>query len=252
MKQKNEKDLLIIIPAYNEEDSINELFDKIEQSRIKDIADVLIINDGSIDKTNEILRENKYPHITHVCNLGYGGALQTGYKYAIRRDYSYVIQLDADGQHDLCNIMPIYERLKQKGENGRCPDIVLGSRFVEGAISFPISFEKKIAIGFFRMLIRLFSHKKITDPTTGLQGLSRQAVLYYSKFSNFDDHFPDANMIIQMLLLGFEVQEMPAVMHSRETGTSMHSGLKPLIYMIRMFFSIIAIWIRICVMKKVE
>lgn len=82
------------------------------------------------------------------------------------------------------------------------------------------------------------------DPTTGLQGLSRRATLYYSKFGNFDNKYPDANMITNMLLSGFHMVEIPAVMHSREHGKSMHSGLKPIGYMFHMFFSILSVIVR--------
>jgi hypothetical protein len=87
------------------------------------------------------------------------------------------------------------------------------------------------------------------DPTTGLQGLSRRTVLFYSKYNQFDDRYPDANMIMQMILLGFRVKEVPAVMHARTAGRSMHSGLKPIVYMIRMFFSILATEFRVKVLK---
>ena len=87
------------------------------------------------------------------------------------------------------------------------------------------------------------------DPTTGLQGLSWRTVLFYSKYNNFDDRYPDANMIMQMLLLGFRVREIPAIMHARTEGESMHSGLKPIIYMFRMTISIIAVWIREKILK---
>ena len=90
---------------------------------------------------------------------------------------------------------------------------------------------------------------KITDPTTGLQGLDREAALYYSRYNHFDDKYPDANMIVQMKLLGFQIKEVPAVMHARTEGVSMHSGLKPVIYMIRMMFSIVSVWIRIKILK---
>ena len=89
----------------------------------------------------------------------------------------------------------------------------------------------------------------MADPTTGLQGLSYRAFLFYSQYNHFDDKYPDANMIMQMLLLGFNVTEIPAVMHARTEGVSMHSGLKPVIYMFRMVFSIIAVWVRIRVYK---
>lgn len=248
--EKKQKELLIIIPAYNEEKNISKVLDKLEQPEIAEIADVLVMNDASSDETNWIVKERNHALVTHVFNLGYGSALQLGYKYAIRRDYEYVIQMDADGQHDVCNIPVIYEKLKEVDADGNSLDIVLGSRFVEGSTPFPVSAGKKMAYAFFRLLIRLGTGRRIKDPTTGLQGLSRRTVLYYSKYNHFDDKYPDANMIMQMLLLGYRIEEIPAVMHVRTEGSSMHSGLKPILYMFRMFFSILAVVFRIKVLKS--
>lgn len=247
--ENNKKDLLVIMPAYNEAHSIGNVLEQLEQPEITEIADVLIMNDASTDATSRIVTERGHTVVTHVFNFGYGSGLQVGYKYASRRDYKYVIQMDADGQHDVCNVRTIYERLKTADEEGNYPDIVLGSRFVKGSVSFKIGRVKKLALVLFRILIRMGTGKKIMDPTSGLQGLSRRAFHFYSKYNHFDDRYPDANMIMQMLLLGFRVEEVPAVMHARKGGISMHSGLKPVIYMFRMMFSIIAVWIRIRVYK---
>ena len=190
--------------------------------------------------------------VTHVFNLGYGSGLQLGYKYAVRKGYRYVIQMDADGQHDVCNILRIYKELQTEDENGTLPDIVLGSRFMEGSSGFSVSFAKKIAFVWFRIMLKTGTGRRITDPTTGLQGLNWRTFLFYSKYNNFDDKYPDANMLMQMLLLGFRVREIPAVMHVRTTGVSMHSGLKPVLYMFRMTFSILAVWIREKILKMDE
>lgn len=250
MGKCKQKDLLIIMPAYNEAENILNVLERLEAPEIAEIADLLVMNDASSDNTNWIVKKRKHALVTHVFNLGYGSALQLGYKYAIRREYKYVIQMDADGQHDVCNIPVIYERLKKADADGRYPDIVLGSRFMDGSSDFEVSFAKRIAFGLFRKIIKMATGRKIADPTTGLQGLSRRAVLYYSKYRNFDDKYPDANMIIQMLLLGFRVEEIPAIMHLRSSGKSMHSGLKPFIYMFRMIFSIFGVMFRIKVLKK--
>ena len=249
MEDKKQKELLIIIPAYNEEGNIKKLLDKLEQPEIAEIADILVMNDASSDSTNWIVKERGHDLVTHVFNLGYGSGLQLGYKYAIRRNYKYLIQMDADGQHDVCNIPVIYEKLKTKDENGNYPDIVLGSRFINGDSSYKVGFAKKIAFKLFRTIIKIGTGRKFYDPTTGLQGLSRRAVLYYSKYNHFDDKYPDANMIMQMTLLGFNLVEIPAVMHVRTEGVSMHSGLKPFFYMFRMIVSILAVWFRIKVFK---
>lgn len=248
--EKQRKDLLIIIPAYNEAKTIGKVLDDLERPEIASIADVCIMNDASSDGTQYLGLSRGHTVITHPFNLGYGSGLQVGFKYAVRRGYQYVIQIDADGQHDVSNILRIYEKLTTKDEEGNCPDIVIGSRFVEGATSFPIPFTKKIAFFLFRGLIKSATGKKIMDPTSGLQGLNRRTFWYYSRYKHFDDKYPDANMLMQMLLLGYSVEEIPAVMYARTDGKSMHSGIiKPFVYMFRMMFSICAVWMRVKVFK---
>ena len=248
--KKRTKDLLILVPAYNEEANIGGLLEQLEDSKIADMADIMVVDDGSGDNTGQIVRAHGHGLITQIYHMGYGAALLSGYKYAVRRQYKYVIQIDADGQHDICNIFTIYERLLRADEAGNTPDIVLGSRFLEGGKSFRISWLKKMTIGAFRRLIRLTTGKKITDPTSGLQGLNLRTLRYYSGYSHFDDKYPDTNMVIQMILLGYQIEEIPAVMHEREKGTSMHGGLfKRAIYIAHMFFSICAVLLRILVLK---
>lgn len=243
--KKGKKELLIIIPAYNEEKNIGGTLDSLEAEGIPEWADILIMNDASKDRTEALVKQRNYQVVTHVYNLGYGSGLQIGYKFAVRKGYEYVIQMDADGQHAVSNVKKIYDRLLSEDAEGNRPDIVLGSRFVAGSETYPISLVKKIAYSFFRLLIRMGTGRRIKDPTTGLQGLSKRAFSYYAKYQNFDDQYPDANMIMQMLLLGFRVEEIPAVMFVRQEGVSMHHGLKPVIYMFRMMYSIIAVWMRI-------
>jgi glycosyltransferase involved in cell wall biosynthesis len=225
---EKKKEVLIIIPAYNEEKTITALLEQLEKPEISELADVLVMNDASSDSTNWITKK---------------------YKYAVRKKYQYVIQMDADGQHDVCNIPAIYKALTTPDKDGTVPDIVLGSRFMEGSTEFPVSVAKKIAFVWFRFLLRRGTGKDFTDPTTGLQGLNWKTFLFYSKYNNFDDKYPDANMLMQMSLLGFHIREIPAVMHPRVTGVSMHSGLKPFVYMFRMTFSLMAVWIREKILK---
>lgn len=247
---KNEKkDLLIIIPAHNEEENIRKVFDSLERDKIADIADILVINDASSDATGKVIADRGYSHITNSSRLGYGGALRQGYRYARRHDYAYVIHMDADGQHDTCNIPPIYNKLREKDENGRLPDIVLASRYMEGSSEFPVSIWRRVAYALFRVIIRAVTGRKIADPTTGLQGLSKRTFLYYAEKHHYDK-YPDANIIIQMLLLDFRIVQMPAVMHVRTDGRSMHHGLNTVWYMLRMCWSIAVVVFRIKVLKR--
>ena len=231
MPTKENKELLIMLPAFNEEGSIGTFLDKLNTENLSDVADILVINDGSTDDTSNIAKSKGARVITHIYNLGYGCALQTGYKFAVRYGYDYVIQIDSDGQHDSCNIKAIYKELKNTDNP---PDIVIGSRFFQNSKSFPISWAKRVTIGFFRYVIRKSTKQIVLDPTSGLQGLNKRAFLYYSYYNNFDHEYPDANMIIQTLLNDYIIKEVPAVMHLRETGTSMHSGLKPIMYVMKM------------------
>lgn len=234
-------ELLIIIPAYNEEESIGTFLSSLLASSIPETADILVINDASSDNTEAIVRSLGVKVISHPYNLGYGTALQTGYKYAAARKYHYLIQMDGDGQHDICNIERIYQCLLEKD----APDIVIGSRFFKESQTFSISAVKRLAIHFFRWAIRLASGQEVTDPTSGLQGLTTEAFSYYAKFGNFDNSYPDANMIIQMALLGFDIKEIPAVMHERKAGKSMHFGIvEPILYMCIMLFSTSNVFIR--------
>ena len=237
-----ERGLLIIIPAYNEEQNIGAF---LQELRRLEEADVLVIDDASTDRTAEIAKSMGCAVVTNIYNLGYGSGLQIGYKYAVKMGYDYVIQMHADGQHDVCNVRRLYEELLKRDGEGKQLDIVLGSRFLDGSVTYPISLAKKIGYQIFRLLIRLGAGRKILDPTTGLQGLSRRAFTFYAQYNHFDDKYPDANMLMQMLLLGFRVKEIPAVMHPRTVGVSMHSGLRPVAYMFRMTFSLIAVWVRI-------
>lgn len=236
------KELLIIIPVYNEEEAIGSLLDEIRAIGIEEHGDILVINDGSTDDTQRIVEEKQVDIINKPFNLGYGSTLQLGYKYATDKEYQYIIQIDGDGQHDLSNIKVVYDALTREYDQ---PDIVIGSRFLSDENEMETTFLKNVAIGLFRKVIRFFTKQEITDPTSGLQGLNRSAFSFYSKYGNFDYQYPDINMIIQMLLKGYKIEEVPAHMYERESGESMHSGiLKPIKYMILISLSTVSILIR--------
>jgi glycosyltransferase involved in cell wall biosynthesis len=240
------KELLIIIPAYNEEESIGTVIKSIYEAGLNEVADILVVNDGSRDNTEKVVRELKVSILNQVNNMGYGSALQVGYKYAKKNGYEYVIQLDADGQHDICNIMRLYDCLRTKDEKFKeNPDIVIGSRFLSDSTAFKISKIKRFAISLFRLVIKFITKEVITDPTSGLQGLNRMAFTYYAGYGNFDCRYPDINMIIQMIMQGFIIKEIPAVMHERKAGTGMHSGIiKPVKYMVIITLSTLSVILR--------
>ena len=238
---------LILIPAFNEEGSIAKVIANIKNECGK--VDILVINDGSRDRTEEVAENAGAIVVSHIYNMGYGVSLQTGYKYAVDHNYEFIIQMDADGQHDVCNIGTIYGKLT----HGKHPyDIVIGSRFIgEQLSSMKVGIAKKVAIGFFNMAIRLVTRKQFIDPTSGLQGLSRRAFTAYSLYDNFDTNYPDANIITKMLLNGYWLREVPAVMHERKSGVSMHSGLrKNIAYMLTVTLNIVVVVMQFHLIKK--
>ena len=238
-----QRDALVIIPAYNEEGNIGRLLAGLRQSGTETFADILVIDDGSQDRTRQEAEAEGCLCLSGIYNQGYGAALQTGYKYALREGYSYVIQLDADGQHDVCNVAKLYQALREP-DGGQTPDIVLGSRFLPGGQSFRLPILRVIGIRLFLVVIRGTTKRRITDPTTGLQGLNERALRAYAQYDFFDGACPDSNIIVQMLLAGYRIREIPAVMHARESGKSMHRGLEPAAYVLRMAFSLSAVFIR--------
>ena len=247
------KETLLIIPAYNEEMNIGTVLDDLREGGIMNMMDVVVINDGSGDKTAEVVKSRGVELINQCFNMGYGAALQTGYKFAADNDYQYVLQMDADGQHDVRNLERILRRLKgldpasgnpAKHVNpDRLPDIIIGSRFLKGSETFKVSGLKIFAITGFCKVIKHSTGYNLTDPTSGLQGLNRDAFCYYARSGNFDIQYPDLNMIIQMLIHGYHIEEVPAIMHERTAGVSMHTGLyHAMMYMIVMTISTINVF----------
>lgn len=230
--------IIFIIPAYNEEKNIIKVLNDIRKNT--PMADILVINDCSTDKTEDILKQEKVVYLNHPFNMGYAKAVQTGIKYAYYNNYNYVIQFDADGQHLATEANKLFDKLREKN----C-DIVIGSRFLE-KIGYKHSFLRQIGTKLFSVLIKIFCKKNITDPTSGFQCLNRKIVEHYSKLGNYPE-YPDANLIIDLLLKGYKIEEVGVKMDIREFGESMHSGiLKPLKYMIKIIYTIFII-----ILKKI-
>ena len=224
--------LLIVIPAYNEADNLGGVLDQLLRVRSTLPFDVLVVDDASQDATAALAGRYGVACVSHRRNRGYGAALRTGYAYAARNGYRFVIQMDADGQHDACNVPALYSALTGPA-GGSAPDIVLGSRFMRGSRCYHIGALRRLAILWFRLLILQATGTDITDPTTGLQGLNRRAFVHCLTSRAFSERHPDADYVTHMLLNRFRVAQVPAVMHERVSGQSMHAGLEPVLYLLR-------------------
>jgi len=236
---------LIIIPSYNEEQNLGKVLEGLLSMGLP--ADILVVDDGSADQTAEIAARYPVTVVSHPYNLGYGAALQTGFMYARERNYRYVVQFDADGQHNPQDLPAIMNELMQEDV-----EIVMGSRFMENSSDYQLGALKKLGIKFFRGLIYSLTGTKISDPTSGLRGVSEKVYRYYAGWDCFPADYPDADILIQMILRRYRIREIPAHMRIREAGISMHAGIKPLFYMMKISLCILIVLLRHTLSKRVS
>lgn len=225
--------VLVIIPAYNEELNIKNTVDKILSISKKSeyTIDYVVINDGSKDNTLEVCRANKFNVIPLIENLGIGGSVQTGYKYAYENNYDIAIQFDGDGQHDEKYIEKLVDEIK-KGN-----DFVIGSRFVKKLSKFTSTGTRRLGIKIISFLIKLCTGKKIYDPTSGFRAGNRKVIELFA--SHYPVEYPEPESTVYLLRQHFKVKEIPVEMHERKFGTSSIRPLKSIYYMFSVSISII-------------
>lgn len=231
-----DSDTLVIIPAYNEAGVIGSVIEGLLDAAI--VADILVINDGSTDKTEQVVASYPVMWVSHPCNLGYGAALQTGYLFASKMGYKYVAQFDADGQHSVHDLQDLLSSLR-----AGAADVVIGSRFVLQR-NIGVGVAKHLAISTFRGLIRLFTGVSVSDPTSGLKGYTSEVFSYYARRYEYPNDYPDADIVIDILLRGWKVIEIPIGHYPREQGTSMHAGFRPFVYVGKVFVSVLVVMMR--------
>ena len=217
---------LVIIPAFNEEGNL--------EKTIKDNApdfDYVIINDCSTDKTLEMCRRHGFSYLNLPVNLGIGGAVQTGYRYAYYHGYDIAVQFDGDGQHSASHLEDMVTTLIDTES-----DMVIGSRFIEKE-GFQSSGLRRIGIKYFTGLIKLLTGKKITDPTSGMRMVNKKLL---EKFTDeYPKDYPEPESVVTILSEKYKVTEIPVVMNEREEGVSSISLKNSVYYMIKVSFAIL-------------
>lgn len=227
--------ILILIPAYNEGDRIGDVV-----GRVREMCpdyDVVVINDGSRDNTAQAARAAGAEVVSLPFNMGYGVAIQTGYKYAWAKGYDCLVQMDGDGQHDPASIAEVIAPV-EAGEI----DFVLGSRFLGGE-SYEPSLARRIGMSFFRGLISTLIGTRITDSTSGFQAFNRKVIHFFTT-EVFPCDYPDADMLLTLHRAGFRFKEVPVKMYASASGQSMHAGWKPFYYVFKMLLSIFVTLLR--------
>lgn len=220
---------LIIIPAFNEEANIEKTVTSIQKDA-KDF-DYVVINDCSTDRTRQICEEKGYNVVNLPINLGIGGAVQTGYKYAYANGYDVAVQVDGDGQHDPEFLNKMAEYIEKNKV-----DMVIGSRFIEKK-GFQSSVTRRMGIKFFSVLIKLLTGSVITDPTSGLRMVGRNVMEIFAK--DYPRDYPEPESVVAVLRKKLVVKEIPVIMHEREGGVSSISPKKSIYYMIKVTLAIL-------------
>lgn len=220
--------LLIIIPAYNEQENIERVVENLKKNYPQ--WDYLVVNDGSQDNTADICLKKDYPVLNLPVNLGLAGAFQAGIRYAYKNGYTAVIQFDGDGQHD-----PKYiEAMLEKMESERL-DIVIGSRFCEKKKPYTLRMLGSILITW---AIRLTTGRKVTDPTSGMRLFNCSVLRNFSSNINYG---PEPDTISYLLRCGASISEVQVEMHNRIAGTSYLNLGRSARYMLNMIISILFI-----------
>jgi len=229
--------LAAIIPAYNEEESITSVVEALLALRIDGLTVIpVVVNDSSKDRTAEIVSKLNCILLDLPVNLGIGGAVQTGFRYAFDKGFDYAIQVDGDGQHPAKEIVKLYDTMTSTDAN-----IVIGSRFLtkEG---FQSSGLRRFGINYLKNLIRLFSGVSILDNTSGFRMLDRSALALVN--DSYPDEYPEPESIIMYVKNGLKIKEVPVLMEERQGGVSSIRYFDQLYYMVKVSLAIIYTYIR--------
>lgn len=220
---------LVIIPAYNESENIVNTVKEIKE-KASDF-DYVVINDCSSDKTLEILESNHLNYINLPVNLGIGGAVQTGYKYALEHEYDMAVQVDGDGQHDPAYLHSLEETLIK--ENA---DMVIGSRFIKNE-GFQSTFARRMGIVYFTKMIKSLTGTTITDPTSGFRLVNKDVIALFS--NDYPRDYPEPESIVALLKRKKKVIEVPVQMKERQGGVSSIRLWNSVYYMIKVSIAIL-------------
>lgn len=228
---------LIIIPAYNEEKNILKVYNSIQKynRENKTKYEVITINDGSTDNTEKTLQKNNIPHIELIHNLGIGGAVQTGYKYAEEKGYDIAVQFDGDGQHDINYVKKLIEPIEKNKAN-----MVIGSRFIDKKSSeFKSSKLRRVGITIISFFIKIIGKQKVYDTTSGFRAVDKDLIKYFAE--DYPVEYPEPVSTTKILRQKYKIKEVPVSMNEREGGISSIRAWKNVYYMVNVILSIILV-----------
>lgn len=231
--------ILVIVPCYNEQEAISGVIADIHRvSALNRLpVDVLVVNDCSTDNTLDVIRRLDCLYLDLPVNLGIGGAMQAGYRYALRHNYDIAVQMDGDGQHPANQLLNVVQPLLDDRA-----DVVIGSRFLE-RVGFQSSAVRRLGIRYFRWLNKQLIQRTIHDSTSGFRAFNRKTIGIVSRY--YPDEYPEPEAIVQFGLNRLRILEVPVVMRERQGGTSSITFVRSLYYMFKVTMGTLFVYIRL-------
>lgn len=232
--------ILIVIPCYNEEASIRSVVAEVMLARQQTglAIDALVVNDCSTDGTLACLQTlPECQYLNLPVNLGIGGAMQAGYRYAVRHNYDIAVQLDGDGQHPAEELPKLLAPVLANEA-----DVVIGSRFLEKA-GFQSTAVRRLGIGYFRRLNRWLIGQTVFDSTSGFRAFNRRTLAIVDKY--YPDEYPEPEAIVQFGLHQLRIREVPVQMRERQGGVSSINTGRAFYYMLKVTLGILFVYIRL-------
>ena len=226
---KQLKKILIIIPAFNEEENIVQTIEEVLKEDLP--ISIVVVNDGSSDATSAKAKTTKAFVIDLPFNLGIGGAVQTGFKFAVEHDFDIAVQVDGDLQHDVSYLNALLDPVI-KDET----DMTIGSRFIPPYLGYRSSFIRRIGIQFFAHLISFLTQYTVTDPTSGFRAYNRKMIRVFAAY--YPEDFPEPEAIAVAGRYKARIKEVPVKMRKRTAGSSSIRYLRTLYYMIKVTVAI--------------
>lgn len=222
-------DTIVIVPAFNEEESIGDLLREIRR-HVPEL-DIVVLNDGSVDRTAAVAVENGAKVLDLPCNLGVGGAVQAGFRYAYEQGYKYAVRCDGDGQHPPAEIPRLIETMREQEV-----DLIIGSRFL-GEKSYTSTLIRHCGITCLAWVLSVICRKRVTDPTSGFQMLNRALLYFFSRFYPTD--YPEPEALALMRRQGYDFREVATTFRERVAGRTSIRGWGTLYYVLKVFLALL-------------
>jgi glycosyltransferase involved in cell wall biosynthesis len=219
---------IAVVPAFNEEQNIGRLLDELRL--IDPELEVVVVSDGSVDRTAEVAAARGAHVVRLPFNVGIGGAVQTGFRYAWEGGYELAVRLDGDGQHDPLQLAAIVAPVIADEA-----DIAIGSRFMGGG-GYQSSAARRVGIRVLARAVSVIARQRLTDTTSGFQALNRRAIGVYA--SDLPHDYPEVEGIVMAVRRGIRVREVPVTMREREYGRSSIGALASVYYMVKVLLAI--------------